>query len=328
MHEPRGQRGELVEKPVVLRRQRGQAAKDRPWLCDVSLDVLLRPLHPHSRVRPVVAHEGNQSRGAGQSRIARQPAMHVGQPRAHLTPHREIADFGQRHAADALEEEPVVAAPPIDDTAVEAGRPGGERGENPLVGRDLAKRVVDEPRKGLVIARDRGRRVSTGDVLVYVDADCRAPRNWLELVAREFDGPHLPVAVTGPYRFYDWDVAGRTLIWLYDWIVAPPTHVLVHHVMHAGAILYGGNFAVRAAALAQIGGFDKRIEFHGEDTNLGRRLTPVGGVAMCRDCWVWTSARRYVAMGKRKVFGLYVRNFWSEILRHQPADREHLDVRA
>ena len=51
-------------------------------------------------------------------------------------------------------------------------------------------------------------------------------------------------------------------------------------------------------------------------------------VAMSVHCWVWTSARRYHAMGKRKVFGLYVRNFWSEILRHRPADHEHLDMRA
>jgi hypothetical protein len=65
-----------------------------------------------------------------------------------------------------------------------------------------------------------------------------------------------------------------------------------------GAILYGGNFAVRREALDRIGGFDRRIEFHGEDTNLGRRLTPVGRVALCQDCWVWTSARRYSAMGK------------------------------
>jgi glycosyltransferase involved in cell wall biosynthesis len=50
-------------------------------------------------------------------------------------------------------------------------------------------RVVDEPRKGLVIARETGRSVSTGDVLVYVDADCRAPRDWLRRVAREFEGP-------------------------------------------------------------------------------------------------------------------------------------------
>jgi hypothetical protein len=39
------------------------------------------------------------------------------------------------------------------------------------------------------------------------------------------------------------------------------------------------------------------------------------------------SAGRYRAMGKAAVFSVYVRNFWSEILRHRPADGTHLDVR-
>lgn len=70
-----------------------------------------------------------------------------------------------------------------------------------------------------------------------------------------------------------WDaMSGRA----YDMLVAPPTHALVHHLLGAGAILYGGNFAVRTSALAAIGGFHRSIEFHGEDTNLGRRLTSVG----------------------------------------------------
>jgi GT2 family glycosyltransferase len=102
---------------------------------------------------------------------------------------------------------------------------------------------------------------------------------------------------------------------------------VVHPLLNLGAIFYGGNFAVRADALARIGGFDCRIEFHGEDTNVGRRLTAVGTIHVCGECWVWTSARRYRAMGKGRVFGLYVRNFWSEILRHRPADRDHFDVR-
>jgi len=187
--------------------------------------------------------------------------------------------------------------------------------------------VVHESRKGLVVARETARGIAKSHVLAYVDADCRAPLRWLELVERQFGSDDV-VAVTGPYRFYDWDVTGRVLIRLYDWIVAPPTHFLVHHLFVVGAILYGGNFAVRSTALARIGGFDSTIEFHGEDTNLGRRLTPLGHVVVRRDCWVWTSARRYRAMGKLTVFGLYVRNFWSEILRHRPADREHLDVRA
>jgi glycosyltransferase involved in cell wall biosynthesis len=188
-------------------------------------------------------------------------------------------------------------------------------------------RVVDEPTKGLVIARETARRAARSDVLAYVDADCRSPLQWLARVEERLKESPDAVAVTGPYRFYDWDWSGRALIRIYDQVVAPPTHVLVHHVLRIGAILYGGNFSVRADALARIGGFDRTIEFHGEDTNLGRRLTAIGVVALCPDCWVWTSARRYLAMGKRTVIGLYVRNFWSEILRHRPADREHLDVR-
>ena len=47
-------------------------------------------------------------------------------------------------------------------------------------------RVIDEPRKGLVVARETGRRAATGDVLVYLDADCRAPLTWLERVEAKF----------------------------------------------------------------------------------------------------------------------------------------------
>jgi glycosyltransferase involved in cell wall biosynthesis len=189
-------------------------------------------------------------------------------------------------------------------------------------------RVVSEPTKGLVTARETARREARGDILAYVDADCRAPLQWLQRIEARFTRHPALVAVTGPYRFYDWDIVGRALIRAYDMLVAPPTHVLVHHLARVGAILYGGNFAVRRDALERIHGFDRSIEFHGEDTNLGRRLTPIGPIEIARDCWVWTSARRYRAMGKRRVFGLYVRNFWSEILRHRPADGSHVDVRA
>jgi glycosyltransferase involved in cell wall biosynthesis len=188
-------------------------------------------------------------------------------------------------------------------------------------------RVVDEPTKGLVVARERGRKEARGDVLAFVDADCRTPLLWVERLEARLARADETVGVTGPYRFYDWDWRGRTLIRLYDMTVAPTTHFLVHHVLRIGAIFYGGNFAVRAEALARVGGFDPAIEFHGEDTNLGRRLTAIGRLDVRSECWVWTSARRYRAMGKRRVFGLYVRNFWSEILRHRPADVEHLDVR-
>lgn len=188
-------------------------------------------------------------------------------------------------------------------------------------------RVVDEPRKGLVVARETGRREARGDILVYVDADCRAPLRWLERVERRFAAAAGLIALSGPYRFYDWDWWGRTLIRAYDFTLAPATQLLVKHILGIGTILYGGNFAVRREALERIGGFDTSIEFHGEDTNVGRRLHAVGRVSLFYDCFLYTSARRYVAMGKGAVIRLYVRNFTSEVLHHRPKDRTHVDVR-
>ena len=188
-------------------------------------------------------------------------------------------------------------------------------------------RVVDEPRKGLVVARERGRQEATGDVLVYVDADCRAPRTWLERIERRFAADLDLIALSGNYRFYDWDWWGRSLLRAYDFTLGPATHVLVKYILRIGVVFYGGNFAVRREALDRISGFDTSIEFHGEDTNLGRRLSQVGRVELRYDCFLYTSARRYNAMGKSAVFRLYVRNFVSELLHHRPKDTVHLDVR-
>jgi len=162
---------------------------------------------------------------------------------------------------------------------------------------------------------------------VYIDADCRAPFQWLETLVRRFERRPDLLALSGNYRFYDWDWRGRALLRTYDVTLGLATHVLVKHVFRIGVVFYGGNFAVRRDALARINGFDTSIEFHGEDTNLGRRLSRCGPVELRYDCFLYTSARRYNAMGKVAVFRLYVRNFLSELVHHRPKDQVHLDVR-
>lgn len=187
--------------------------------------------------------------------------------------------------------------------------------------------VVDEPDKGLVKARAAGFAAATGDILVYIDADCRAPLRLVERMERRFLRSARTVAVTGPYRFYDWDWIGVLGARVYDHTLAPFAHVTAQDVLRVGAILYGGNFALRRTALEAIGGFDTSIEFHGEDTNLGRRLAAVGRVELKAACYLHTSARRYKALGRGRVFRLYVRNFWWETIHHRPKDLVHEDVR-
>ena len=68
----------------------------------------------------------------------------------------------------------------------------------------------------LVVARETARRAAQTDIVAYVDADCRAPITWLERVEAQFSRRGAPVAVTGPYRYYDWDWRGRALVRLYE----------------------------------------------------------------------------------------------------------------
>jgi glycosyltransferase involved in cell wall biosynthesis len=187
--------------------------------------------------------------------------------------------------------------------------------------------VVDEAERGLTRARAAGRRAARGDLLFYMDADCRAPLRLIERIEQRFLASPRTVAVTGPYHFYDWDWIGVAGARAYDYTLAPFAHVLAQRILRIGAVLYGGNFAVRAAALDAIGGFDTSIEFHGEDTNLGRRLIAAGRVDLLRTCAIETSARRYKALGRGRVFRLYVRNFWWETIHHRPRDVMHDDVR-
>ena len=49
---------------------------------------------------------------------------------------------------------------------------------------------------------------------------------WLERIERRLDIDPLLIALSGPYRFYDWDWWGRLLIRAYDYVVAPPTQAL------------------------------------------------------------------------------------------------------
>ena len=187
--------------------------------------------------------------------------------------------------------------------------------------------VVDEPQKGLTKARAAGRRAAHGDILFFMDADCRAPVRLIERMERRFQRSPGTVAITGPYHFYDWDWVGVTGARIYDYTLAPFAHLIAQRVLGIGAILYGGNFALRAEALDAIGGFDTTIEFHGEDTNIGRRLSRAGRVDLLLNCPIETSARRYKALGRARVFRLYVRNFWWETIYHRPKDIVHHDVR-
>lgn len=181
-------------------------------------------------------------------------------------------------------------------------------------------RVVDEPRKGLTIARERGLLEAKGEFLAYLDADTRLPEGWFQIMEETFKNPKV-VCVSGPYHYFD--LAGfkrffAELIWN---IVTPITYRLV------GYMVLGGNFVAKKKALEDMGGINTNIRFYGEDTDIAWRLARIGKVVWRMDFFVWTSARRLLKDGLLKSYWIYGVNYLWEALFHKPFTNEYRDIR-
>ena len=115
----------------------------------------------------------------------------------------------------------------------------------------LGARVVREPRKGILFAKEAGRRAATGEIIAGLDADCVASPDWIRKGVSYFTKPDI-VAVTGGYIYDDISPFMRTFIkWGFS-IVQTRLNALMQWRRH-GAYMIGGNCFIRAAALEKIG---------------------------------------------------------------------------
>ena len=181
-------------------------------------------------------------------------------------------------------------------------------------------RVVDEPQKGLTKARQRGLLEASGDIIAFIDADCRLPSHWFEAVLKEFSGNPNLAALSGPYRYYDLPRFQKFMAEL-CWRAAPPVYRAV------GYMILGGNFAAKKYALHEMGGFDTTIDFYGEDTDIARRLAPFGKIIFRMDFFVHSSGRRLQAEGLLKTFSVYGVNFLWGIFYGKPFTKRYQDIR-
>lgn len=182
-------------------------------------------------------------------------------------------------------------------------------------------KVVREDKKGLVRARERGYMEAKGDILAYIDADTRMPDGWTDRVIKEFENNKNVVCVSGPYIYYDISKFKQFLVKLYWYILAVPMYWMV------GYMAIGGNFAIRKETLEKMNGFDTKIEFYGEDTDIARRASKFGKVKFIPSHYIFSSGRRLTNQGLLTMFVEYGQNFLSEVLLHKPVTHEYKDFR-
>ncbi|MCC6850455.1 MAG: glycosyltransferase [Deltaproteobacteria bacterium] len=148
--------------------------------------------------------------------------------------------------------------------------------------------LVNQPNKGLSVARNVGMEAASGDIVAYTDSDCVVDRDWLTYLVYKFQAGF--VAVGGPNFPPPEDSAIAAYV-----AASPggPTHVLLND--EVAEHIPGCNMAFRKRALAEVGGFQPIFTAAGDDVDVCWRLQNHGHViGFSPSAMVWHFRRNTV----------------------------------
>lgn len=118
---------------------------------------------------------------------------------------------------------------------------------------------------GAAGARNQGARIAAGDIIVFTDSDCVAPRDWLQKIVDHFNRHQDFVSVTGIYTTRNrWSLVSR--------FIGHETRFRMLRESSSAALFGTYNSAIRRSAFFELNGFDEGFTSVGEDADFGFRL--------------------------------------------------------
>ena len=200
-------------------------------------------------------------------------------------------------------------------------------GTGDVVRRFPGVKLVREPQRGLSAARHRGYLESCGELIANLDADCLMSRGWLAKSVRAFGANHRLVCLSGPFIYYDLPDIPKIIILLF-YVFGSLLSSVSQYLLKMGGLAQGGNFTIRRSALDKVGGYNTSIEFHGEDTDVAKRLARVGAVRFSLRYTIRSSGRRLAKQGVLRTGYVNAMNNFFVLFYGRPITRTHSDIRA
>ena len=151
----------------------------------------------------------------------------------------------------------------------------------------LADRVIDLEKGGVWNARNQGVKEAKGDIVLFIDADTLAPKDWVRKYMEVYNGDENIMAAGGLLWPMEDGFRNKLSFRIFNWRTRQSRY----------AMLFGGNSSYRRDFFLKTGGFSEDSWL--EDIELSVRVRDVhkAKAVLCPDIMVITSVRNH--KGKR-----------------------------
>lgn len=169
--------------------------------------------------------------------------------------------------------------------------------------RQLGCLVVHEEKRGLSHARNRGALAASGDIVCFIDADCRLAKGWLRSARRCFARSDIGAA-SGLSIYVHPRLWKR--IWYNLYVVGVIISVVVSQLFFRRMIFTGNNLAIRRDLFLRLGGYEPVI---GEGLWFSHRFwrQSVYRGRFCAGMILWNSPRGFEHHGFVRTLAYWIR---------------------
>lgn len=203
--------------------------------------------------------------------------------------------------------------PPLEIVVVD----GGSTDETVSIARKFTSKVYVLKERGIGRARNYGAHRSSGEIIVFMDADIHPPPNFLKKILSAFKKKEI-VGATCRIMPKTPRLLEHAFFHFYNLLL----RLFAHFKPHSR----GEFLAVKREAFIRVGGFDESLPCL-EDHELVFRLSKIGRFIFLNDLVVYESMRRFRRMGFLKVLKLWISNYLSLFLFHKTISRSWDPVR-
>lgn len=195
----------------------------------------------------------------------------------------------------------------------------------------IAQKYVDkmviqdkERPKTIGTGRNQGAEVSTGEYVVFLDADCTIPNPdiFFARALAYFEKHPKTVGLCGRLKVLP---EHSTLMDKIVFSCVNTTYAFFNNILRIGAA--SGEFMmIKKAAFVKVGGFKERL-VASEDINLFYTISRIGRTHLLRSLVIFHTGRRAHQVGWMKLLWSWFINTVSLLFRHKAATREWTVVR-